>query len=47
MYEEDIHFGKLFLKQSEMVLEHLTQVKNFTTDKDQIENKTYACYISY
>ena len=24
MYEEEIHFGKLFLKQFEMVLEHLT-----------------------
>ena len=26
MYEEEIHFGKLFLKQFEMVLEHLTLV---------------------
>ena len=26
MYEEEIHFGKLLLKQSEMVLEHLTLV---------------------
>jgi len=24
MYEEEIDFGKLFLKQCEMVLEHLT-----------------------
>ena len=24
MYEEEIHFGKLLLKQFEMVLEHLT-----------------------
>ena len=26
MYEEEIHFEKLFLKQFEMVLEHLTLV---------------------
>jgi len=26
MYEEEIHFGKLLLKQSEMVLAHLTPV---------------------
>ena len=26
MYEEEIHFGQLFLKQFEMVLEHLTLV---------------------
>jgi len=26
MYEEEIHFGKLFCKQFEMVLEHLTLV---------------------
>jgi len=26
MYEEEIHFGKLLLKQSEMVLKHLTMV---------------------
>ena len=26
MYEEEIHFGKLLLKQFEMVLEHLTMV---------------------
>ena len=26
MYEEEIHFGKLLLKQFEMILEHLTWV---------------------
>ena len=26
MYEEEIHFGRLLLKQSDMVLEHLTPV---------------------
>ena len=26
MYEEEIHFGKLFVKQFEMVIEHLTLV---------------------
>jgi len=26
MYEEEIHFGKVLLKQSEMVLEHFTLV---------------------
>jgi len=26
MYEEEIQFGKLLLKQSELVLEHLTPV---------------------
>ena len=26
MYEEEIHFGKLLLKQSETLLTHLTQV---------------------
>ena len=26
MYEEEIHFGKLFLKQFEMAFEHLTPV---------------------
>jgi len=29
MYEEEIQFGKLLLKQSELVLEHLTPVTKF------------------
>jgi len=37
MYEEEIHFGKLLLKQSEMVLEHLTLV---TLTFDQVTPKS-------
>ena len=41
MYEEEIHFGKLLLKQSEIVLEHLMLV---TFDPVTQESIGFLCY---
>jgi len=43
MYEEEIHFGKLLLKQSEIVLEHLTMV---TLTFDPVTPKSIG-FLSY
>ena len=39
MYDEEMHFGKLFLKQFDMVLEHLTLV---TLTFDQVTPESAA-----
>ena len=46
MYEEEIHFGKLLLKQSEIVLAHLIPVTltfNLVTPK----SKCFLCYLGW
>jgi len=43
MYEEKIHIGKLLLKQSEMVLEHLTLV-TLTFEPVTPKSKGGFCY---
>jgi len=43
MYEEEIHFGKLLLKQLETVLEHLTPV-TLTFDQVTIKSIGFLCY---
>ena len=43
MYEEEIHLGKLLLKQLETVLEHLTPV-TLTFDQVTIKSIGFLCY---
>ena len=43
MYEEEIHFGKLFLKQFERVFEHLTLV-TLTFDTETPKSIGFICY---
>jgi len=43
MYEEEIDFWKLLLKQSEMVLEHLTPV-TLTFDQVTLNSTGFICY---
>ena len=46
MYEEEIHFGELFLIQFEMVLEHLTLV-TLTFEPMTPESIGFICYPSW
>jgi len=43
MYDEEIHFGKLLLKQFKMVLEHLTLV-TLTFDPVSPKSIGFPCY---
>jgi len=43
MYEEEIHFGKLLLKQYETVLAHLTQV-TLTFDPVTSNSRGFLCF---
>mgnify|MGYP007133523160 CR=1 FL=1 len=49
MYEEEIHFGKLLLKQSETVLTHLTPVTltfDPVTPKSLVSSAAQDRYVS-
>jgi len=44
MYEEEINFGKLLLKQSEIVLEHLTPLTFYPVTPKSIG---FICYLGW